>query len=78
MKSIQDRGEVDGNRRGRAACRVPRDQRNTCWRVVEMALAELGVRARVVISIEKRLPVQIKVQLPFYVGNITLQLEKVQ
>ncbi len=27
---------------------------------------------------EKRLPVQIKVQLPFYVGNITLQLEKVQ
>jgi hypothetical protein len=27
---------------------------------------------------EKRLPVQIKVQLPFYVGNITLRLEKVQ
>lgn len=27
---------------------------------------------------EKRLPVQIKVQLPFYVGNVTLQLEKVQ
>ena len=27
---------------------------------------------------ERRLPVQIKVQLPFYVGNITLQLEKVQ
>lgn len=27
---------------------------------------------------ERRLPVQIKVQLPFYVGNVTLQLEKVQ
>ncbi|MBI4893736.1 MAG: DUF3108 domain-containing protein [Acidobacteria bacterium] len=27
---------------------------------------------------EKRLPVQIRVQLPFYVGNMTLQLEKVQ
>ncbi len=27
---------------------------------------------------DKRLPVQIKVQLPFYVGTITLQLEKVQ
>lgn len=27
---------------------------------------------------DKRLPVQIKVQLPFYVGNVTLQLEKVQ
>lgn len=27
---------------------------------------------------DRRLPVQIKVQLPFYVGNVTLQLEKVQ
>lgn len=27
---------------------------------------------------EKRLPVQIRVQLPFYVGTITLQLEKIQ
>lgn len=27
---------------------------------------------------EKRLPIQLRVQLPFYVGTITLQLEKVQ
>ena len=27
---------------------------------------------------DKRLPVQIRVQLPFYVGTITLQLEKTQ
>ena len=26
----------------------------------------------------RRLPVQIKLQFPFYVGNITMQLEKVQ
>jgi hypothetical protein len=27
---------------------------------------------------ERRLPVQIRIQLPFYVGNVTLQLEKVE
>lgn len=27
---------------------------------------------------EKRIPVQVKVQLPFYVGTITLQVEKIQ
>jgi 4-diphosphocytidyl-2-C-methyl-D-erythritol kinase len=38
--------------------RVPRDESNTCFRIVEKALAALGVKARVVIEIEKRLPVQ--------------------
>jgi hypothetical protein len=27
---------------------------------------------------EKRLPVQIRVQLPFYIGTVTVQLEKVE
>jgi len=27
---------------------------------------------------ERRIPVQVRVQLPFYVGTITLQLEKIQ
>jgi len=38
--------------------RVPRDGRNTAWKMVELALAELGVTAEVEIHIEKRLPVQ--------------------
>jgi 4-diphosphocytidyl-2-C-methyl-D-erythritol kinase len=38
--------------------RVPRDESNTCLRMVERALAVLRVKARVVIEIEKRLPVQ--------------------
>jgi 4-diphosphocytidyl-2-C-methyl-D-erythritol kinase len=38
--------------------RVPRDESNTCFRVVEKALGILGVKARVKIEIEKRLPVQ--------------------
>jgi 4-diphosphocytidyl-2-C-methyl-D-erythritol kinase len=38
--------------------RVPRDESNTCFRVVEKALTALEVKARVVIEIEKRLPVQ--------------------
>jgi 4-diphosphocytidyl-2-C-methyl-D-erythritol kinase len=38
--------------------RVPRDESNTCWRIVERALEVLKTRARVVIEIEKRLPVQ--------------------
>ncbi len=38
--------------------RVPKDKSNTCYRVVERAIAALGARCRVVIEIEKRLPVQ--------------------
>ena len=38
--------------------RVPRDARNTAWRMVELALAELGLTATVNIRIEKRLPIQ--------------------
>src|SRR5579864_2313143 len=37
---------------------VPRDESNTCWRIVELALPALKTRARVLIDIEKRLPVQ--------------------
>jgi 4-diphosphocytidyl-2-C-methyl-D-erythritol kinase len=38
--------------------RVPRDESNTCYRVVERAMAALNARGRVVVEIEKRLPVQ--------------------
>jgi 4-diphosphocytidyl-2-C-methyl-D-erythritol kinase len=38
--------------------RVPRDQSNTCYRIIERAMAALKARGRVVIEIEKRLPVQ--------------------
>jgi len=38
--------------------RVPRDESNTCWQIVEKALGVLEVKPRVVIEIEKRLPVQ--------------------
>src|SRR3984957_1645093 len=38
--------------------RVPRDQSNTCYRIVERAMAALKARGRAVIEIEKRLPVQ--------------------
>jgi 4-diphosphocytidyl-2-C-methyl-D-erythritol kinase len=37
---------------------VPRDGRNTAWRMVERCLERLGVAAEVAIHIEKRLPVQ--------------------
>ena len=37
---------------------VPRDGRNTAWRMVECCLERLGLAAEVVIHIEKRLPVQ--------------------
>ena len=37
---------------------VPTDARNTAWRMVEKALAKLGVTAEVHIDIDKRLPVQ--------------------
>jgi 4-diphosphocytidyl-2-C-methyl-D-erythritol kinase len=37
---------------------VPLDERNTAWKMVEKALAALGIAAEVEIHIEKRLPVQ--------------------
>jgi 4-diphosphocytidyl-2-C-methyl-D-erythritol kinase len=38
--------------------RVPRDSTNTCWKIVERAMEALKARGRVVIEIDKRLPVQ--------------------
>jgi 4-diphosphocytidyl-2-C-methyl-D-erythritol kinase len=38
--------------------RVPLDDRNTAWKMVERTLAVLGIPAEVTIHIEKRLPVQ--------------------
>lgn len=38
--------------------RVPTNESNTCFRIVEIAREALGVSGRVVIEIEKRLPVQ--------------------
>jgi 4-diphosphocytidyl-2-C-methyl-D-erythritol kinase len=38
--------------------RVPCDPTNTCWRIVERVMETLKARGRVVIEIEKRLPVQ--------------------
>jgi 4-diphosphocytidyl-2-C-methyl-D-erythritol kinase len=38
--------------------RVPKDDSNTCWRIVDRAMSALGARGRVVIEIEKSLPVQ--------------------
>ena len=38
--------------------RVPKDESNTCYRIVEMAMAAMKSRGRVTIDIEKRLPVQ--------------------
>jgi 4-diphosphocytidyl-2-C-methyl-D-erythritol kinase len=38
--------------------RVPTDNSNTCYKIVERAMAALRSRGRVVITIEKRLPVQ--------------------
>src|SRR5581483_3523233 len=38
--------------------RVPKDASNTCHRIVERAIAALKARGRVIIEIEKRLPVQ--------------------
>jgi 4-diphosphocytidyl-2-C-methyl-D-erythritol kinase len=38
--------------------RVPTDNRNTAWKMVELALREMDVAAEVEIHIEKRLPVQ--------------------
>ena len=38
--------------------RVPRDESNTCFRIVEKAMQTLRAKGRVIIEIEKRLPVQ--------------------
>jgi 4-diphosphocytidyl-2-C-methyl-D-erythritol kinase len=38
--------------------RVPRDESNTCYRIVEKAMTALRAKGRVVVEIEKRLPVQ--------------------
>jgi 4-diphosphocytidyl-2-C-methyl-D-erythritol kinase len=38
--------------------RVPRDESNTCYRIVEKAMQALNAKGRVVIHIEKRLPVR--------------------
>jgi len=38
--------------------RVPLDNRNTAWKMVELALKALGIMAEVEIHIDKRLPVQ--------------------
>ena len=38
--------------------RVPPDKSNTCFRIAEKAMQSLGLKRRVVIEIEKRLPVQ--------------------
>jgi 4-diphosphocytidyl-2-C-methyl-D-erythritol kinase len=38
--------------------RVPRDESNTCFRIVERAMTALGAKGRVIVEIEKRLPVQ--------------------
>jgi 4-diphosphocytidyl-2-C-methyl-D-erythritol kinase len=41
-----------------ADVRVPRDESNTCFRIVEKAMQALRAKGRVIIEIEKRLPVQ--------------------
>jgi 4-diphosphocytidyl-2-C-methyl-D-erythritol kinase len=38
--------------------RVPTDESNTCWRIVEQAMAALKAKGRIAIDIEKRLPIQ--------------------
>ena len=38
--------------------RVPKDSSNTCYRIAERTMVALGATGRVVIEIEKRLPVQ--------------------
>jgi 4-diphosphocytidyl-2-C-methyl-D-erythritol kinase len=38
--------------------RVPTDESNTCYRIVERAMATVGAKGKVLIEIEKRLPVQ--------------------
>ncbi len=61
--ALHDRLRVEAGRGSgiEIACadaRVPAGQANTCYRVAELVLTALKVRARVRIHIEKRLPVQ--------------------
>jgi 4-diphosphocytidyl-2-C-methyl-D-erythritol kinase len=62
---IHDFVMVTGRRAGQTAiritsndARVPTDERNTAWKIVFLALEQIGVRADVEIHIDKRLPVQ--------------------
>jgi 4-diphosphocytidyl-2-C-methyl-D-erythritol kinase len=62
---LHDLVTVSAKRSGKASLvitsndqRVPQDQRNTAWKMVERALAALSLQAEVSIHIEKRLPVQ--------------------
>lgn len=61
--ALHDRVRVDVTRGSGITLRcndpaVPTDESNTCWRVTERVLKAVGVRGRVSIAIEKRLPVQ--------------------
>src|SRR5277367_396432 len=38
--------------------RVPKDASNTCYRIVEKAMQALRAKGRIVVEVEKRLPVQ--------------------
>jgi 4-diphosphocytidyl-2-C-methyl-D-erythritol kinase len=38
--------------------RVPRDKTNTCYQIAERVMATLGAQGRVIIEIDKRLPIQ--------------------
>src|SRR5208283_6177642 len=38
--------------------RVPKDESNTCYRIVEKAMQAMRAKGRVIIEIEKRLPIQ--------------------
>jgi 4-diphosphocytidyl-2-C-methyl-D-erythritol kinase len=38
--------------------RVPRDESNTCYQIVQKAAQRLGAKGRIVVEIDKRLPVQ--------------------
>ena len=41
-----------------ADARVPRDETNTCFRIVDLAMRSLRAKGRVTIAIDKKLPVQ--------------------
>src|SRR5277367_4518528 len=56
--SVLDSAKPTGIRITRTHPGVPTDARNTAWRMVEKALAKLGVAAEIHIEIDKRLPVQ--------------------
>src|SRR5258708_34337132 len=51
-------GRGSGIEIGCADPRVPLDSSNTCYRMVERVLGELGAKVRITIEIEKPLPVQ--------------------